>query len=111
MGLRPVYESLAHFIWGTPNMDRDGNVVQIERALSAIRGFSILGLFPVMVVGGLAGYCAGGCDASDATSSIWRGIGVALLAGISSFATGALLGFLFGLPRWSDAPAMVPQAE
>ena len=103
-----AYRELLSFVWGEPRTYKDGNVAQIERALCAIRGFSILGLIPVMVYGALAGYCGPHCVPSGGALAVFRGMSIALLAAIAAFSVGGMLGFLFGLPRWGDAPQVLP---
>lgn len=104
-------EKVAHFIWGDLQayVGKDGEILQIERALGAIRGLAILGLFPVMIYGAVSAYCTGGACAPLWPWGDWmmvlRGMSVAALAAIAAFAAGGILGFLFGVPRWGETPA------
>jgi len=104
-------EGVARFIWGDLNayLGKDGEIHQIERALGAIRGLAILGLVPVMLYGAVSSYCTG---SACTPQWIWgdylmvlRGMSVAALSAIAAFAAGGILGFLFGVPRWGEAPA------
>jgi hypothetical protein len=103
-------ERFGRFIWGDPDarVRKNGTVRQIERAISAIRGFSMLGLIPVVAYGAVAAYCSGaGCvDLWGGTMGVLRGMSLALLAALSAFAAGGMLGFVFGLPRWGESPAV-----
>src|SRR6185503_19347391 len=99
-----VYRELLRFVWGEPATYKDGNVAQIERALCTIRGFAILGLVPVMIYGGISGYCGSHCGPSAGALAVVRELSITLLAAIAAFSVGGMLGFLFGLPRWGDAP-------
>lgn len=96
--LPSFYRALTDFVWGVLVRDTSGRISEIERALSAIRGFSILGFFAVAVYGAQA----------NPTSHL-VGASIALLGAAGAFAIGAALGFLFGLPRWSEqAPPAAP---
>jgi hypothetical protein len=92
--------ALDRAIWGALVPDKDGRVSETERALSTVRGFATLGLVAVALFGWMA---------SPKDGSL-RGAATALLAAMAAFGAGGLMGFFFGLPRWSadSAPPRKP---
>jgi hypothetical protein len=98
--LKAFTAALDRSIWGSLVPDKDGRVSETERALSTVRGFATLGLVAVALFGWMA---------SPKDGSL-RGAATALLAAMAAFGAGGLMGFFFGLPRWSadSAPPRKP---
>jgi len=93
--MRSAMEVLGNIIWGTTDSRPGDAGYETERALSAVRGFSNMGLFVVA----LYGACA------SPAGHVVSGACVALVAATGAFAVGGFMGLLFGTPRISGGSA------